>query len=197
MAVRAVRGLTPQEYLERERKAEVKSEYHSGIVVAMAGASKAHNAIVFDTALALGTQLRGGPCQGFSSDLRVRVPECNAYYYPDLVVVCGEPRFEDAELDTLLNPTLILEVLSDSTEKVDRGDKLDCYRTLESLQTYVLVAQDRPRVEAYTRQADGGWRYEAVRALDGEIPLDAIGCTLRLGEIYARGEFPADEQPTF
>src|SRR5579872_3709140 len=116
MAV-AARGwprMSAQEYLERERKAETKSEYHSGRVVGMAGGSKEHNRITFDMARHLGNQLEGKTCEGFSSDMRVRVPECNNYYYPNVVVVCEEPQFEDAELDSLLNPTLVIEVLSGS-----------------------------------------------------------------------------------
>lgn len=191
MAVRALPYITPQEYLARERKSETKSEYHGGVIVARAGASKEHNAITFDIAVALGTQLKDGPCQGYASDLRVRVPQCDRYYYPDVIVVCGEPQFEDAELDTLLNPTLLIEVLSESTEKADREEKFDCYGTLESLTTYVLVAQDRPRVESFTRLPDGTWKLEIARGLDAVMRLGAIGCELRLAEIYARVEFPA------
>lgn len=187
--------LTPQEYLERERKAETKSEYSGGVVVAMAGASKRHNRITANISGELHGQLKGEPCQAFVSDLRVGVPECNRYYYPDVAVVCGEPIFVDAELDTLLNPTLIVEVLSDSTEARDRGEKLECYQALESLQTYVLVAQDRPYIEIYSRQ-DRDWRYSKAKEMTDRVALDAIGCELSLAEAYARVEFPQVQDKT-
>ena len=119
--------ISPEEYLEREHKATTKSEYLDGIVVAMAGASPEHNAITFNLGTALGLQLRNRDCRGFSSDLRVRVPECNRFYYPDITVVCGTPEYEILTgLSALLNPTLLIEVLSESTEQSDRCDKFDC-----------------------------------------------------------------------
>src|ERR1051326_4266178 len=141
----------------------------------MAGASPNHNTITFNLNGLLYTLLQGKPCRGFSSDMRVRVPDCNRYYYPDLSVVCGEPQYERlAGVETLLNPTVVIEVLSDSTEKTDREEKLDCYRTLPSLQTYVLVSQDTPRVEAYVRQANGTWLYESANGLESVLPLSAL-----------------------
>src|SRR5579871_5215748 len=169
--------ITPEAYLERERKAETKSEYYAGVVVAMAGASPEHAALVFDLSMPLGMQLRGGSCQGFNNDLRVRVPACNAYFYPDVVIVCDEPKYElSAGLRSLLNPTLIIEALSPSTEMVDRQEKFDCYWTLESLKTYVLVSQDRPRIEIYTRQGSGSWLLEVANGLDAVVRLDAVDC---------------------
>lgn len=193
MAVRAASYITPQQYLEWERKAETKSEYHGGQIVAMAGASWEHNLIKDNLSRHLGNQMAEGPCVVVTSDLRVRVPACDKYYYPDVVVVCSEPQFEDAHADTLLNPTLIVEVLSDTTEKTDREEKFDCYRTLESLAAYVLVAQDRPRVECFTRQSDGSWRFEVAKGLDAVLSLAPIGCTVRLGDIYARVPFPTKQ----
>lgn len=184
--------LTPQEYLERERKAETKSEYHGGVVVAMGGASKEHYRITVNITGELHMQLKGKLCEPFAADMRVRVPECNRYYYPDVVVVCEEPQFEDAELDTLLNPTLILEVLSDSTEAIDRGEKLDCYQTLPSLQAYLLVAQNRPHIGIYRRQ-ENGWLYSTTQGLESVVSLDAIGCKLRLVDVYGRIQFPAPQ----
>ncbi|HZP81485.1 MAG TPA: Uma2 family endonuclease [Chthonomonadaceae bacterium] len=181
--------LTPQEYLECERKAETKSEYDNGVVVAMAGASWEHNLITGNLERRLGNQLEGKPCVVVSRDQRVRVPQCNKYYYPDVAVVCGEPLFEDAEVDTLLNPTLIVEVLSDSTEARDRGEKLECYQTLESLQTYVLVSQYKPYIEVYSRQGRD-WLYSKAKEMTERVVLDAIGCELSLAEVYARIEFP-------
>lgn len=196
MAVRAIPYVTPHVYLEWERKADTKSEYHHGVIVAMAGSSKEHNAITFDISVSLGEQLRETRCQGFSNYMRVRVPECDKYYYPDVVVVCGEPQFEDAELDTLLNPTLLIEVLSDTTEAKDRGEKLLCYQTLKSMTTYVLVSQNSPRAETYQRQGDGSWRYEVTQGIEAVLTLDTIGCSLRLADIFARVTFPEAENNT-
>jgi Uma2 family endonuclease len=119
----------------------------------------------------------------------VRVPACDKYYYPDVTVVCEPPQFEDGRRDTLLNPTLLIEVLSDSTQATDRDEKWQCYQTLESLQSYVLISQNKPLVEIYRRQADG-WFYTAFTQLESVVPLDAIGCELKLAEVYARVPFP-------
>lgn len=185
-------SITPEEYLERERKAETKSEYYGGVVVAMAGASKEHNRITANIYGELHGQLRRSPCQAFVADLRVSASACDTYFYPDIVAVCGEPRFADEELDTLLNPTLIVEVLSDSTKEKDRGEKMDCYQTLESLQTYILIEQGRPHVKIYRRQ-ENGWHYSTVEGLENSLTLEAIGCDLKLADIYDRVQFPEKE----
>jgi len=177
-------------YFEREDKAETKSEYHDGVLVAMAGASPAHIRITTNLTRLVGNQLEGKSCEPFDSDMRVMVQECNTVYYPDLTVICEPPRFADTGLATLLNPTLIVEVLSPSTERVDRGMKFDCYRTLESLQAYVLISQDEPRIELFSRQSDGSWRYDVATGLQATLLLDAIGCELRLAELYTRVVFP-------
>jgi Uma2 family endonuclease len=182
--------LTPEEYLVREREATHRSEYLDGVVVAMAGASEAHNTLTFNLAVELGVQLKQSDCRGYTTDMRLRVPHCNRYDYPDLMVVCGDPRFEDDTQDTLLNPTLIVEVLSPSTETKDRGEKLLCYQTLDTLQTYVLVAQNTPRLEAYRRQ-EAGWLHTVTQGLDATLALEEIGCLLRLTDIYARVVFDA------
>lgn len=182
--------LTPQEYLERERYAETKSEYRGGVLVAMAGASPEHNAITSNLHGELYGQLREKECRPFVSDLRVRVPACDRYYYPDVVVACEEPRYEAlAGVRSLLNPTLVIEVLSDSTETADKGEKWLCYQTLDSLQTYVLVSQQRPVVEIYRRYGEE-WLYTAVAGLESVAVLESIGCTVRLADIYARVAFP-------
>src|SRR5262249_33624204 len=151
---------TQEEYLEGERAAETKSEYYDGVIVAMAGASPEHDRISGNLLRHFGNQLEGTPCEPFTSDMRVRVPECNRYYYPDVSIACGGSEFEGLSgVRSLLNPTVIVEVLSESTEKTDRGDKFLCYQTLPSLQVYVLIAQDRSQVEIYTRKPEDKWEY--------------------------------------
>ena len=140
--------------------------------------------------------MEGKLCVVTASDLRVGVVACKRYYYPDLTVVCGKPQFEGDAFNTLINPTLIVKVLSPSTEQTDREEKFDCLKTLSSLNTYVLVAQDKPCVETFTRQDDGQWHQDMATGLDAVLPLSAIGCELRLAEIYARIEFTGPEDNT-
>lgn len=159
--------ITPEEYLERERLAETKSEYYNGVIVAMAGASPEHVRITGNVYAGFHVQLAGTSCEPFMSDMRVRVPACNRYFYPDVSVACGGSEFEvRSGVRSLLNPRLVVEVLSESTEKTDRGDKFVCYQTLDSLQTYILIAQDKPQVEVFTRQPDYTWVY---RLITGQI----------------------------
>ena len=186
---------TPLEYLERERAADYKSEYNHGVITLMPGASREHNCITFDTTSLLGPQLKGSSCQGFSQDMRVRVPLCDRYFYPDIVVVRNEPQFEDATFDVLLNPRLVIEVLSPSTEHKDRGEKFDCYETLESLTDYVLISQTEPRIEHFSRLEDGVWRFVVARGVGATLALPAIGCSLRLADVYARVTFPPSPEP--
>ena len=176
--------LTPDEYLAIERRAAYKSEYIDGAIVAMTGASRRHNLIAFNLAREIGRQLKGRPCEGYASDMRVRVPSTRLYTYPDVVVVCGEPQFEDEHVDTLLNPTLIIEVLSESTELYDRGKKFGFYRTVESLTEYLLVAQDECRVEQYVKQPDGRWLLSDYRSPGDVVELASVGCKLALSEVY-------------
>ncbi|MDB4951560.1 MAG: hypothetical protein JWM27_4209 [Gemmatimonadetes bacterium] len=175
---------TPHQYLVRERRAEYKAEYHDGEIHAMAGASRAHNRIVFRLVALLEPVLRERGCEGYAGDMRVRVGLRDAYFYPDVVVACGEPRFEDGETDTLLNPTLVVEVVSPSTERFDRAAKGEMYRRLPSLVQYVLVSQGERRVEWYTRQEGGMWLFARAEGPDAAVALDAVGCTLRLAELY-------------
>lgn len=184
MATATEPRFTPEEYLARERAArERKSEYFDGRIYAMTGASLEHNQIVFNLARELGNQLRGGPYRGFVNDMRVKVPPTGMYTYPDVVVVCGEPRLEDEHFDTLLNPAVLIEVLSPSTERYDRGDKWAHYRQIESLQAYVLVAQNRARVEAFVLR-DGEWVYSEMSGGDAVLQIDAVGVSVALAEVY-------------
>lgn len=178
------------DYLARERQVETRSEYLNGCIYAMGGASRSHNRVTFNLARRLGNQLDRSPCEAFVNDMRVKVSPTGLYTYPNVVVACGEPRFEDQHVDTLLNPTVIIEVLSDSTAAYDRGDKFAHYRTLESLSDYLLVAQDKPRIEHYRRQADGQWLYSATDGLEARIEIPTIACTLHLAEVYDRVTFP-------
>lgn len=176
--------LTPEEYLALERAATSKSEFFNGEMFAMAGATEEHVLIVVNVAGELRAQLRGRPCRTYSNDMRVKVSETGMYTYPDVVVVCGEPQFDDEHRDTLLNPTAIFEVLSPSTEAYDRGEKFAQYQRLESLREYVLIAQDRHRVEQYVRQQEGQWLYSEVRGLGETVHLPSIGCDIALSEVY-------------
>lgn len=193
MATRLKPFYTPEEYLELEVKADHKSEYLAGQIYAMAGGSPQHDQISFNLISTLGGQLRGGPCRGYTSDQLVLVRETGLFTYPDVTVVCGEPRFEQMRVNVLVNPTLLIEVLSDSTEAYDRGEKFAHYRRIESLQEYVLVAQDRPRIERYLRQEDGTWNYTAAEGLEAMLRLDSIRCGLRLAEVYAQVGFERAE----
>ena len=179
-----------QTYFEGEDTATTKNEYHDGVLVAMAGASPAHIRITTNLTRFVGNQLEGRSCEPFDSDMRVMVQACNTVFYPDLTVACETPHFAETRMATLRNPTLIVEVLSPSTERVDRGLKFDCYRTLPSLQAYVLISQDEPRIEIYSRQPDDTWRYDVTTGLQAGLSLDSIGCVIRLAEVYARVVFP-------
>jgi Uma2 family endonuclease len=185
--------LSPEDYLALERRAEFKSEYFDGEIFAMSGASEAHNLIVANTVVDLGVQLKKRPCKLYPNDMRVKVSPTGLFTYPDVVVVCGQPRFDDSHQDTLLNPTLIVEVLSDSTEAYDRGRKFEHYRKLESLMEYVLIAQHRPHVESYRRQPDQRWVLTESDGLDSKLRLDAIDCELALAEIYDKVELQGGE----
>lgn len=178
--------LTAAEYLAIERQAAGRSEFLDGETFAMSGASRRHNLICVNVAAELRNQLRDRPCEVYAADMRVKVAATGLYTYPDVVVVCGEPEFEDAELDTLLNPTLLVEVLSKSTADYDRGGKFEHYRRLPSLREYLLVAQDRPQLAHYVRHGDASWLLSEATDPAGRMDLPSIGCTLNLGEVYAK-----------
>lgn len=180
--------LTPEDYLALERSADFKSEYFNGEIFAMTGASESHNLIVINTIRELSIQLKKRPCKVYANDMRVKVDPTGLYTYPDVVVTCGKAQFDDTHLDTLLNPVLIVEVLSDSTEAYDRGRKFEHYRKLGSLVEYVLIAQNRPHIESYRRQADQQWLLRECSELDGTLRLLSIDCDLALAEVYDKVE---------
>ena len=179
----AERVYSPEDYLAQERIAEHKSEFMDGRIYAMTGASRAHNLITVNLARSLGNQLLNRPCEAYISDMRVKAADARSYRYPDVAVVCGRPEFEDEHADTLLNPTLLIEVLSPCTEAGDRGEKFVEYRCIPSLKQYILVEQDKPRIERYERQRDG-WLLTETAGLDATVSLDAVGCVLALAEVY-------------
>jgi Uma2 family endonuclease len=176
--------LTPEEYLEIERQAEYKSEYVDGVVYAMSGASFRHNTIVANVVAELVQQLRESPCRALPSDMKVRMPDSSKFFYPDVSVVCGEPEFHDDRSDVLLNPTLIVEVLSKGTAAFDRGEKFQAYQRLDSLQEYILISQDKHLVEHYARQTKESWTYTAAVGLESSLALPSIDCTLSLRAVY-------------
>lgn len=186
------RRFTPEEYLALERKAPFKSEYLNGEIFAMSGASREHNHLAGNLYSEIRMQLRGRPCEAFVSDMRVRVSPRGLYTYPDVVAVCGEPQFEDSEVDTLLNPTLVIDVLSPSTEGYDRGAKFGQYRRLGSLREYILASQDRVLIEHDLRRG-GEWVLTEYNRRDEVLRLESIGCEVSLREAYARVDVPEGE----
>jgi Uma2 family endonuclease len=180
--------LTSQEYLALERAAEYKREYYKGEVFAFAGASLRHNLIAANVLATIHSQLRGGPCSAFSSDMRITIPQTPHYTYADVVVVCGQPKLDDDFKDNLINPIVIIEVLSPATESYDRGKKFESYQHITSLMEFVLVSQDRPRVEQFLRQPDGRWLYSETSG-DGFVRLTSIDCELSLNDTYEKVEF--------
>ena len=185
--------LTPEQYLEIEREAEFKSEYYQGEMFAMAGAAEAHNVLVANLVASLHHQFRSGPCRVYPSDMRVGVHATGLYTYPDVVVACGERRFLDGRRDTLLNPSLLIEVLSPSTEAYDRGKKFEHYRSIESLREYLLVASDRVHADLYTRQPDGRWLLTSADRLEDSLDLQSIGCRLALADLYEKVDVPGSQ----
>ena len=180
--------LTPEEYLAWERKSDTKHEYLGGEIIAMSGASRAHSLIVTNISGELYIQLKGETCEVHTNDIRVRTSPEISYFYPDILVVCGEPRFEDNTFDTLLNPIVLVEVLSPSTEAYDRGEKFEHYQQLTSLREYILVSQDEVRVEHHRRQRTE-WQPTEFRSLEDVLSLTSIDCELSLDDVYRRVEF--------
>ena len=188
MTAVAKKRLTAEEYLAIERKAEFRSEYFAGEMFAMSGASREHNLIVSNLNREVGEQLKDRPCEIYPSDMRVRIPS-GLYTYPDVVVVCGSPKFDDDHVDTLLNPLVLIEVLSESTADYDRGTKFKHYRQITSLREYVLVDQEATQIEHFALGGDGKWSLTEIAGLDQVLKLNSIECQIPLFEIYRKVTF--------
>jgi Uma2 family endonuclease len=176
--------LSPEEYLALDRAAEFRNEYYDGYIYAMSGTSRMHVRITTNLSGELYQALKRGPCEVYTVDLRLRVNPERLYTYPDISVVCGAPKLADDHKDTLLNPTVVVEVLSPSTEAHDRGFKFTHYRHIDSLQEYVLVWQSEPRIEIYRRQAAGDWLLSEISGLDSTCRFGSLGCEVPLSDIY-------------
>jgi len=185
MTAQPVPELSFDDWLAIERAdMNQRSEYVAGEVFAMTGATEAHNLIVANTIRELGNALKGKPCRVYPSDLKVRIEADNVGTYPDVMVICGERLFYDDRRDVVTNPTLIVEVLSESSEAYDRGEKFRHYRTLTSLQAYLLLSQDRLQAELFVRQSDDSWNLSTFADASDRIPLAAVDAELLLGEAY-------------
>ena len=183
------RQLTEQEYLEIERSLATKNEYFRGEMFAMTGASRKHNLISGNIFRRIHEQFDGRRCEVYTNDMRIKINSSGLYTYPDIVATCEDPKFEDAEVDTLINPQVIFEVLSPSTEKYDRSIKFSHYKRLKSLRAYIIVSQNQPFVERYLPQPDGQWLQWVSQELVDELVIDCIDCKLKLSDIYDRIEF--------
>ncbi len=182
--------LTAVEYLAIERRAEYKSEFFRGEMFAMAGARYEHNRINDNLVFELTQRFKGGKCQAISSDMRVKIEATELYTYPDVLIVCGKLQFEDEARDTLLNPDVIFEILSPTTEKYDRGTKFRHYQQIPSLKEIVLVTTEEPICERFTRQPDGTWLLTTSTGLTSELALVAVPTKIPLADIYAGVTFP-------
>ena len=185
--------VTPEAYIAFDRERAGKHEYYAGTIYAMAGGSVRHNRIAGSTYATLYMQLRQRNCNIYPSDMRVKVVQTGLYTYPDITIICGHEQYEDEKEDILLNPIIIIEVLSPSTEKYDRGKKFHQYRSILSLREYILIAQDEYHIEQFTRQSDNTWVFSEALGRDGSIELRTIQCTLLLEEVYEKVDFSQEE----
>ncbi len=186
MAANLKFSLTPEDYLQIERKAEYKSEYVDGVMYAMAGGSPEHSLIAGNLLTELNIQMRDRPCLVFNSDMKVRVPSSRKFHYPDATVVCDKPQYADDEKDALINPLVLIEVISETTAADDRGKKFQYYQEIDSFQEYLLVDPDEPVVERFVKQSDSDWIYTKIEGLEQSIELVTINCRLKLKDIYAK-----------
>lgn len=189
----SLRRYTEAEYLALEEQAAHRSEFYRGEIFAMSGGSINHNRIVLNTVSALRTQLEAAPCEVFAADMRLLIEKHRLYTYPDVAVVCGRPELAADRNDTLTNPLVIIEVLSESTERYDRVEKFRFYRAIPTLREYVLIDQYTPRVEHYWKGADDIWMFEEIAGLDGAMELRAVSVVLSLRDLYARVAFNASD----
>ncbi|HKV40634.1 MAG TPA: Uma2 family endonuclease [Blastocatellia bacterium] len=181
--------LSVREYLALDRSSPARNEYFEGEIFGVTGASRRHNLITVDLTIELGQQLADRDCELYAGEMRVKVGDTGLYTYPDIVVVCGNPVFEDAELDTLVNPTLIIEVLSKSTEVYDRGAKFEFYRALDTLKQVLLIAQHKVHIESYLRQTDQTWLFSETNDLSGSVSLPAISSSFKVANVYRKVRF--------
>lgn len=189
MTAQPVPRLTQEEYLAIKRASETRHEFYRGEMFAMSSASHEHNTISGNLVYLLKGALRDGPCDVLASDMRVQVSLSGLYTYPDLAVICGKAQFADEHVDTLLNPKLLIEVLSSTTKSYDRGKKFEHYRQLASLQEYLLVSQGEPHIDRFVKQVDGRWALDDAHGLDGVLKLESIAAELPLVEVYRRVKF--------
>jgi Uma2 family endonuclease len=193
MSVQPLPHLTPADYLAFERSQSSKHEFVDGRVILQAGGSRNHALIGTNVTSSLHQQLRLRPCMVYGSDMRVVIPQARRYVYPDISVLCEPATFEDALDDTLTNPTVIVEILSASTERYDRGKKFQAYQTIESFQEYLLIAQDAIVVEHFVRRADKLWTFDVITDPTAVITLTSIECTLRVEDIYEKVVLPPSD----
>ena len=176
--------ISPEDYLHIERRSTYRSEYVNGEMFAMAGATRQHNRISSNLVSEINLHIKSSDCNIYSSDLRVHVPSTGYFTYPDIVITCGKEEFTDAHNDVLVNPLVIMEILSDSTASIDRGKKFEQYRELASFVEYLLVEQRTPHIEQYILYDAQEWRYRTVRGIDEQVRIQTIDCTLSLRDIY-------------
>ena len=185
MAANPIPKITAEKYLEMERAASFKSEFVGGEVFARSGGLPVHGQLILQVGQELGGALEDGPCVVTVTEVRLQVA-ADMYVYPDVMVVCGEFAVVDGHRDVITNPSVVVEVLSESTERWDRGGKFDGYKRVESLQEYLLVSQDAMRVEWFTRREDGSWLYREAAGPEGVVRLEKLGVSLALGRIYRK-----------
>jgi Uma2 family endonuclease len=195
MQALATRFITEEEYWALEAQSPIKHEYFDGCIYAMAGGSNRHAVLCTKAAIAVGSRLRGKPCRVVGSEQRVKIEATGLQTYPDVSIYCPPARFEGNTNEVLLNPSVIIEVLSPSTELYDRGAKFEHYKQISSLTDYLLVAQDHVQVDHYRRQENGDWLLHTARTLDESITLEVVSAAVPLGELYDGIEFPAEPRP--
>ena len=196
MAAHPKRKYTLEEYFDLERSTNERFEYWNGDIYSMSGVSENHAQIETNSVTLLSNKLRERPCRVFPANMRIKVPSLPPYRYGDVSAMCGQPAFEKiGGVDTLTNPSLIIEVLSDSTEAYERGDKFTHYKSIPSLREYLLIAQHRPHITQYVRQEDGSWSYREVNDLSASLQLASVDCVLELSEVYRDVTFPAKPTP--